>query len=88
MKEAPQEHQNARARPCLIVFPAPQRKSSGPSRDFRLEKPVERTRKTDGESVFGQSGSPFGPNGFDGGMGMGMGMGGAIKTPSYKNEGY
>ena len=41
-----------------------------------------------GGSVFGQSGSPFGPNGFDGGMGMGMGMGGAIKTPSYKNEGY
>ena len=42
----------------------------------------------DGGSVFGSSGSPFGPNGFDGGMGMGMGMGGAIKTPSYKNEGY
>ena len=42
----------------------------------------------DGESVFGQSGSPFGPNGFDGGMGMGMGMGGPIKTPSYKNNGY
>ena len=45
-----------------------------------------------GESVFGQSGSPFGPNGFDGGMGMGMGMDmggpGPIKTPSYKNMGY
>ena len=44
----------------------------------------------DGGSVFGPSKSPFGPDGFDGGMGMGMGMGGPgpIKTPSYKNMGY
>ena len=42
----------------------------------------------DGGSVFGPSKSPFGPDGFDGGMGMGMGGPGAITTPSYKNEGY
>ena len=41
-----------------------------------------------GGSVFGKSGSPFGAAGFDGGMGMGMGGPGAIKTPSYKDEGY
>ena len=41
-----------------------------------------------GGSVFGQSGSPFGSEGFGGGMSMGMGGPGAIKTPSYKDEGY
>ena len=39
--------EQARARPCFSSFQGTQRKPCGTLRDRRLEKPVERTRKTE-----------------------------------------